>query len=107
MHSTTVAAQIVMCVYGFSRNSKTVTSRARRPYIALSCVMLGLFTYISVTDSIEMARTIINNPIQDMVIYNIEKTPWYSTVGTVFIAILISLGDSLLASIHSCALGHP
>lgn len=93
----------MLAIYGLAHYKATTPLQhhnARRPYFILSFVMLALFTFATVSDSIYFGRLTINNPARDYSEFvETPAYPWYLTMGSVCNAIVILLGDGILVSI--------
>lgn len=99
--TSTVAIQIVMCVFGLYRYKATTASRdriLRRPYLLLSVIILALFSYASATDSIYFAEMVINKPYGDLAIFFEAATPLYGVIGGACNSVVILIGDGVLVS---------
>lgn len=63
--------------------------------------MLGLFSFVSVADSVYFAGLFFDNPDGDLgkFLGPASIQPWYITVSAVCNALVILLGDGILVSI--------
>lgn len=94
------AIQCVLCVYGFFCYKTASASQSdrnlRRPYIIGSFVILVLFSYVTVSDSIYLAELLFSNPggaYEELVT---TSSPWYLTMGEACSAMVTTIGDGIL-----------
>lgn len=98
------ATQLVLVIFGVLQYKATTPSQhrsTRRPYFIFGLVLLALFSFSTITDSIYFAQLTIANASGDYgLILDRGAAPWYTTMGSVCNTIVILLGDAILVSVR-------